>query len=65
MDKMMSLAGVTPTPSATIGRFMAVYDELCSTVDDEVRGRGLRRALGLAVVLSPDGGGVVPRPLSH
>ena len=37
MDKMMRPAGVTPMPSATIARFMAVYDELCPTVDDEVR----------------------------
>lgn len=36
MDKMMRPAGVTPMPSATIARFMAVYDELCPTVDDEV-----------------------------
>ena len=37
MNKMMRPAGVTPMPTATIPRFMAVYDELCTTVDDEVR----------------------------
>ena len=36
MDKMMRPAGVTPMPSATIARFMAIYNELCPTVDDEV-----------------------------
>lgn len=36
MDEMMRPAGVTPMASATIARFMAVYDELCPTVDDEV-----------------------------
>lgn len=36
MDKMKMPAGVTPMPSTTVARFMAVYDELCPTVDDEV-----------------------------
>ena len=36
MDKMKMPAGVTPMLSTTIARFMAVYDELCPTVDDEV-----------------------------
>ena len=36
MHKMKMPAGVTPMPSTTVARFMAVYDELCPTVDDEV-----------------------------
>lgn len=36
MNKMKMPAGVTPMLSTTIARFMAVYSELCPTVDDEV-----------------------------
>lgn len=36
MDMTKMPAGVTPMPSITVARFMAVYDELCPTVDDEV-----------------------------
>ena len=36
MDNMRMPAGVSPMPSTTIARFMAVYDELCPTGDDEV-----------------------------
>lgn len=46
MDKMMRPAGVTPMPSATIARFMAVYDELCPTVDDEVPVEAFAERLG-------------------
>ena len=46
MDKMMGPAGVTPMPAAMIARFMAIYDELCSTVDDEVRVEVFAERLG-------------------
>lgn len=36
MDNMKMPTGVTPMPSTTIARFMAVYHALCPTVDDEV-----------------------------
>lgn len=36
MNKIKMPAGVTPMPSTAIARFMAVYNELCPTVDDEV-----------------------------
>ena len=35
MYTMKMPAGLTPMPSTTIARFMAVYVELCPTVDDE------------------------------
>lgn len=35
MDKQKMPAGVTPMSSVTIGRFMAIYNELCPTGDDE------------------------------
>lgn len=37
---------VNPVPSATIARFMAVYDELCPTVDDKVRVEVFAERLG-------------------
>lgn len=36
MDKMKMPAGIAPMPSTMIARFMAVYRELCPSVDDEV-----------------------------
>ena len=36
MDRMRMPAGITPMPTTTIARFMAAYNELCPTVDDDV-----------------------------
>lgn len=65
MGKMMRPAGVTPMPLATIARFMAVYEQLCPTVDDEVRVEVFAERLGWPLSSVLRGGGVVPRPLPH